>query len=90
MSVFLEEIFEREGKTALDLLARWPGYRLCWLTVDEIEKNFNQQLIDLPDETFPGHAVVHEKSGGRRSQPVRTEMSRLARWYPDSGESDES
>jgi len=80
MSIFLEDDILNDGESVENLLALWPNYRICYLTVGELRSEFKQEIERKNIDEFPGHALVRDLSG-KRSQGTRSRMAQKARWY---------
>jgi hypothetical protein len=82
MSVYLEDEIIAAGRSPLDLLKVWTGYRLCYLTVGQLRHEFGQVIDRDPTDDFPGHALVRSETG-RRTQRQRSRMAMAAQWYEE-------
>jgi hypothetical protein len=80
MSVFIEELMEREKRTVEELRALFSGHFVCYHTVDALQKEFKQIIVLERSDRFPGHALVRDQTG-KRSQATKSRMAKLARWH---------
>jgi hypothetical protein len=80
MSVYLEDEIHEAGRSPVELLDLWPGYRLCHITVGRLREEFGQVIDRVPDDSFPGHALVRDPAG-KRSAGTRSRLASAVTWY---------
>jgi hypothetical protein len=84
MSVFIQELVERESRTVDELRELFSDDYVCFLTVEELENEFKQVVTLDNVPLFPGHALVRDQNG-KRTQGTKSRMAARARWHERGG-----
>lgn len=79
MSVLIAKIVQEDGRTADDIISRFPGYSLASITAGSA-REANQKICPDPYPPDDPKEAAHAHLVGKKSKTVKRMLSKSAKW----------